>query len=82
MLHLAEVDELRRERKPQEAREPPLAAAKAEPKKERTPRLDWAGLLRRTFALDVFKTQTIKTPSASRFTAGSSGFPGARRLRT
>ncbi|WNG44525.1 ATP-dependent helicase HrpA [Archangium minus] len=25
-----------------------------EPKKERTPRLDWAGLLRRTFALDVF----------------------------
>jgi hypothetical protein len=22
--------------------------------KERTPRLDWAGLLRRTFALDVF----------------------------
>ena len=33
---------------------PSLAAAIEEPKKERTPRVDWAGLLRRTFALDVF----------------------------
>jgi hypothetical protein len=30
------------------------AAARQDLKKERTPRLDWAGLLRRTFALDVF----------------------------
>jgi hypothetical protein len=52
-----------------------------EPRKERTPGLDWAGLLKRRFALDVFKTQTAKTPSASRSTAGSSGCPGARRLR-
>ncbi len=41
----------------QEASPPPEAAAKAEPKKERTQRLDWAGLLRRTFALDVFASQ-------------------------
>jgi hypothetical protein len=40
--------------KPQEASPPPEAAANAEAKKERTPRLTWAGLLRRTFALDVF----------------------------
>lgn len=26
-----------------------------DPKKERTPRLDWTGLLRRAFALDVFR---------------------------
>lgn len=30
------------------------AAAKAETKKERTARQDWAGLLRKSFALDVF----------------------------
>ncbi|PTL80109.1 transcriptional regulator [Vitiosangium sp. GDMCC 1.1324] len=30
---------------------------------------------------DVFKTQTAKTPSASRSIAGFSGCPGARRLR-
>jgi hypothetical protein len=36
------------------ARVAPEAAARQEMKKERTPRLDWAGLLRRTFALDVF----------------------------
>ncbi|WNG41451.1 hypothetical protein F0U61_53015 [Archangium violaceum] len=59
----------------------PQAAASTEPMKEKTPRVDWAELLRRTFALDVFKTQTAKTPSASRCTAGSSGCPGARRLR-
>jgi hypothetical protein len=68
------------EPKEQEASAPPEAAAKAETKRERTPRLEWAGLLRKSFALDVFKTQTIKTPSASRFAAGSSGSPGARRL--
>ncbi|WP_395844964.1 transposase [Archangium violaceum] len=39
--------------KEQEASAPPEAAAKAEPKKERTPRLSWAGLLRRMFVLDV-----------------------------
>jgi hypothetical protein len=69
------------EPKPEEASPPPEAAARQEPKKERKPRLDGAGLLRRNFALDVFKTQTIKTPSASRLTAGSSGWLGARRLR-
>jgi hypothetical protein len=57
------------------------AAARKEPQKERTPRVDWAELLRKTFDFDVFKTQTAKTPSASRSTAGSSGYPGARRLR-
>jgi hypothetical protein len=31
-----------------------LVATVEEPKKQRTPRLVWAGLLRRTFALDVF----------------------------
>ncbi|PTL75111.1 ATP-dependent helicase HrpA [Vitiosangium sp. GDMCC 1.1324] len=30
------------------------AAASKEPMKERMPRVDWAKLLRRTFALDVF----------------------------
>ncbi|WP_227027145.1 transposase [Corallococcus soli] len=42
------------EAKPEEASEPPLAATGQEPTQERTPRLDWAGLLRRSFALDVF----------------------------
>jgi hypothetical protein len=41
------------EPKEQEASAPPEAAAKAETKKERTPRLEWAGLLRKSFALDV-----------------------------
>ena len=36
------------------AREAPEAARSQEPKKKRTPRVDWAQLLRRTFALDVF----------------------------
>ena len=38
---------------PEEER-PSMAVTVEEPKKERTPRLDWAGLLGRTFALDVF----------------------------
>jgi cellulose synthase/poly-beta-1,6-N-acetylglucosamine synthase-like glycosyltransferase len=36
------------------ASETPQAAVSKEPKKERTPRVDWAQLLRRTFALEVF----------------------------
>jgi hypothetical protein len=32
----------------------PQAADRKEPKKERTRRVDWAGLLRRTLDLDVF----------------------------
>ena len=32
----------------------PAAVVSKEPKKERMPREDWAKLLRRTFALDVF----------------------------
>ncbi|WP_224249969.1 transposase [Hyalangium gracile] len=39
---------------PQEVSAPPLAPARQEPRKERAPRVDWAGLLRRTFALEVF----------------------------
>jgi hypothetical protein len=35
-----------------------LAPVVEEPKKRRTPQLDWAGLLRRTFALDVFACVT------------------------
>ncbi|HYH97490.1 transposase [Hyalangium sp.] len=42
------------EPKPEEASEPPEAAARQEPNKERKPRLDWAGLLKRSFALEVF----------------------------
>jgi hypothetical protein len=41
------------EPKEPEASAPTEAATKAETKKERTPRLDWAGLLHCTFALDV-----------------------------
>jgi sulfur relay (sulfurtransferase) complex TusBCD TusD component (DsrE family) len=32
----------------------PAAGARQEPRKERTPPVDWAGLLCRTFAVDVF----------------------------
>jgi hypothetical protein len=42
------------EPKSEEASEAALAAARQEPNKEHKPRLDWAGLLRRNFALDVF----------------------------
>jgi hypothetical protein len=37
-----------------EEESPPAQATTVESTMERTPRLDWAGLLRRTFALDVF----------------------------
>ncbi|WP_245768692.1 transposase [Stigmatella aurantiaca] len=37
-----------------EEESPAFGATVEEPRKERTPRLDWAGLLRRTFALEVF----------------------------
>ena len=37
-----------------EEESPAFAATVEEPRKERTPRLDWAGLLKRTFAFDVF----------------------------
>jgi hypothetical protein len=37
-----------------EEESPSLAARAEESKKERTPRVDWAGLLRRTFEVDVF----------------------------
>lgn len=37
-----------------EEERPAFAVMVEEPKKERTPRRDWAGLLRRTFALDGF----------------------------
>ncbi|WP_244237769.1 hypothetical protein, partial [Corallococcus llansteffanensis] len=42
------------EPKPEEASEPPEAGARQEPTQEGTPQLDGAGLLRRSFALDVF----------------------------
>ena len=35
-----------------------------------------------TLLEDVLRTQTAKTPSASRSIAGSSGAPGARRAHT
>jgi hypothetical protein len=38
----------------EEASVAPEAAASKEPKKEMTPRVDWAPLLRRTFGFDVF----------------------------
>jgi hypothetical protein len=38
----------------EEASVAPEAAARKEPKKKRTPRVDWAQLLRRTFGFDVF----------------------------
>ncbi|WP_245682526.1 transposase [Archangium gephyra] len=38
----------------EEARAGSEAAARKERMKERTPRVDWAGLLKRTFDLDVF----------------------------
>jgi hypothetical protein len=38
----------------EEASEAPEAGARQERRKERTPPVDWAGLLRRTFAVDVF----------------------------
>jgi len=50
----AEFPQAGAEPKPEEASEPPLAATRQEPTQERTLRLDWAGLLRRSFALDVF----------------------------
>jgi hypothetical protein len=41
----------------EEASVEPEAAGSKEPKKERTPRVDWAQLLRRTFGFDVFTCQ-------------------------
>ncbi|WP_225414298.1 transposase [Stigmatella hybrida] len=38
----------------EKASEAPQAAARQETRKERTARVDWAGLLQRTFVLDVF----------------------------
>jgi len=54
MLRLFLLPLTEAEPKEKEASAPPEAVAKAEAKKERMPRLDWAGLLRRTFAFDVF----------------------------
>ncbi|MCP3166846.1 hypothetical protein [Myxococcus qinghaiensis] len=45
---------LTQEKAEPEEKSPSFAATLEEPKKECTPRLDWAGLLRRTFALDVW----------------------------
>ena len=42
------------EAEPGQEEESPALAATVESTKERTPRLGWAGLLRRTFALAVF----------------------------
>jgi hypothetical protein len=38
----------------EETSEAPQAAASKEPMKQKTPRVNWAELLRRTFAIDVF----------------------------
>ncbi|QSQ24326.1 transposase [Pyxidicoccus parkwayensis] len=70
---------------------PAVAATVEEPRKERTPRLDWAGLLRRTFALDVFACLTevwrqaagVGVREGSRRGEGDCGAPGVglRRVR-
>ncbi|QDE90022.1 hypothetical protein BHS06_14190 [Myxococcus xanthus] len=40
--------------------ESPAQAATVESTRERTPRLDWLGLLRRTFALDAFACSGVE----------------------
>ncbi|RKI41057.1 hypothetical protein D7Y27_19280 [Corallococcus sp. AB004] len=48
---------------------PSVAATVEEPRKERTLRLDWAGLLKRTFALDVdggLLLKRVRSPRAAR----------------
>jgi hypothetical protein len=39
---------------------PHEAAARQQLKKKRPPRLEWAGLLRRTFTLDTFRVPQLK----------------------
>ena len=55
-----------------------LAATVEEPRKERTPRLDWAGLLRRTFALDVFAY--LRCGGRRRVLASVKGAGGVRAI--
>ncbi|WP_205520432.1 AMP-binding protein [Pyxidicoccus caerfyrddinensis] len=69
--------------KPQEASPPPEAAAKLEAKKERTPRVVWAGLLRRTESAGRLLLLSVCRPSAGagipdgpRWGARHSGAPG------
>ena len=49
--------------------ESPAQAATVESTMERTPRLDWAGLLRRTFALDVFCNLILRHGKISRISS-------------
>ncbi len=66
-----------------EEESPAFAATVEEPRKERTPRLDWSGLLRRTFALDVLaclrcggRLKGVGVREGSRRSQSDSGAPG------
>jgi hypothetical protein len=61
-----------------EEESPAFAATVEEPRKERTPRLDWAGLLRRTFALDVFAY--LRCGGRRRVLASVKGAGGVRAI--
>jgi hypothetical protein len=61
-----------------EEESPAFAATVEEPRKERTPRLDWAGLLKRTFALDVFAC--LRCGSRRRVLAYVKGAGGVRAI--
>jgi hypothetical protein len=66
-----------------EEESPAFAATVEEPRKERTPRLDWAGLLRRTFALEVLaclrcggRLKGVGVREGSRWGESDCGAPG------
>ena len=61
-----------------EEESPAFAATVEEPRKERTPRLDQAGLLRRTFALDVFAC--LRCGGRRRVLADVKGAAGERAI--
>jgi hypothetical protein len=67
----------------EKASEAPQAALRQETRKERTARVDWAGLLRRTFVLDVFacgrcggRLKGVGVREGGGRGAGDSGAPG------
>ena len=62
----------------EEANEAPQAAASKELLKQRTPRVNGAELLRRTFDLDVFAC--LRCGGRRRVLAGREGSPGASRV--
>jgi hypothetical protein len=62
----------------EEARVAPQAAASKEPQKERTPRVDHAELLRRTFDFDVFVC--VRCGGSWRVLAYAKGARGVRAI--